>query len=100
VLRDKKVVGVFCAFFRAPLQLPLALKPKVLFFGIKKKWLIVRGAGVISLTCFFESLNYCRIGTAVSLRYMKIFTTILAFFNIKEKLSFAMVFFFWLSLGF
>ena len=48
--------------------IPLVLKQKVPFWGTNKKWLIIRGvAGVISLTCFFQSLNYLSIGTAVSL---------------------------------
>lgn len=81
------------------ITLPLALKTKSSFFGIKKKWLIVRGiAGVISLTCFFESLNYLSIGTAVSLRYTSpIFATILAFLILKEKIKLLQWFFFFLA---
>ena len=44
--------------------------------------------GVISLTCFFESLNYLDIGTAVSLRYTSpIFAAIFAVLFLKEKIK-------------
>ena len=70
--------------------IPLGLKlKKVSFFGTNKKWLIIRGiTGVISLTCFFQSLNYLSIGTAVSLRYTApIFAAIFALFFLKEKIK-------------
>ena len=69
--------------------IPLVLKQKVPFFGNNKKWLIIRGiTGVISLTCFFQSLNYLSIGTAVSLRYTApIFAAIFALFFLKEKIK-------------
>ncbi|MFT6066621.1 MAG: drug/metabolite transporter (DMT)-like permease, partial [Polaribacter sp.] len=39
--------------------IPLIIRHKIPFFGNNQKWLIIRGvAGVISLTCFFQSLNY------------------------------------------
>ncbi|MFC2127465.1 DMT family transporter [Bacteroidota bacterium] len=68
---------------------PLILKQKIPFFGNNKKWLLLRGAaGVISLTCFFQSLNYLALGTAVSLRYTSpIFAAILAFVFLKEKIK-------------
>lgn len=69
--------------------IPLVLKQKVPFWGTNKKWLIIRGvAGVISLTCFFQSLNYLSIGTAVSLRYTApIFAAIFALIFLKEKIK-------------
>lgn len=69
--------------------IPLVLKQKVPFWGTNKKWLIIRGiTGVISLTCFFQSLNYLSIGTAVSLRYTApIFAAIFALFFLKEKIK-------------
>lgn len=69
--------------------LPLLLKNKIPILGNKKKWLLLRGvAGVISLTCFFQSLNYLALGTAVSLRYTSpIFAAILAFVFLKEKIK-------------
>lgn len=69
--------------------IPLVLNQKVSFFGNNKKWLIIRGiAGVISLTCFFQSLNYLSIGTAVSLRYTApIFASIFALVFLKEKIK-------------
>jgi len=69
--------------------IPLIIKYKISFFGNNKKWLVIRGAaGVISLTCFFQSLNYLSVGTAVSLRYIApIFATIFAFIFLKEKIK-------------
>ena len=68
--------------------IPLILKYKIPILGNNKKWLLIRGvAGVISLTCFFESLNYLALGTAVSLRYISpIFAAIFAFIFLKEKI--------------
>ena len=79
-------------FFRSigtlAITLPLALKTKSSFFGVKKKWLIIRGiAGVISLTCFFESLNYTS----------PIFAAILAFLILKEKIKLLQWVFFFLA---
>lgn len=69
--------------------IPLALKLDTPFWGNQKKWLILRAvAGVISITCFFQSLNYLSIGTAVSLRYIApIFAAIFALFFLKEKIK-------------
>jgi drug/metabolite transporter (DMT)-like permease len=68
---------------------PLVIKQKIPFWGNNKKWLIIRGVtGVISLTCFFQSLNYLSIGTAVSLRYTApIFAAIFALIFLKEKIK-------------
>lgn len=68
---------------------PLIIKDKVPILGNNKKWLFLRGlAGVISLTCFFQSLNYLAVGTAVSLRYTSpIFATIFALIFLKEKIK-------------
>lgn len=69
--------------------IPLIIRHKIPFFGNNQKWLIVRAvAGVISLTCFFQSLNYLAIGTATSLRYTSpIFAAIFAFIFLKEKIK-------------
>jgi drug/metabolite transporter (DMT)-like permease len=69
--------------------IPLIIRHKIPFFGNNQKWLIIRGvAGVISLTCFFQSLNYLAIGTATSLRYTSpIFAVIFAFIFLKEKIK-------------
>lgn len=68
---------------------PLIVKNKIPILGNNKKWLLARGAaGVISLTCFFQSLNYLPLGTSVSLRYTSpIFAAILAFIFLKEKIK-------------
>jgi drug/metabolite transporter (DMT)-like permease len=69
--------------------IPLIIKAKIPILGNNKKWLILRGlAGVISLTCFFQSLNYLAVGTAVSLRYTSpIFAAIFALIFLKEKIK-------------
>lgn len=69
--------------------IPLIIKHKIPILGNNKKWLLLRAvAGVISLTCFFESLNYLSLGTAVSLRYTSpIFAAIFAFIFLKEKIK-------------
>ena len=69
--------------------IPLTIKYKVSILGTNKKWLLLRGvAGVISLTCFFQSLNYLAVGTAVSLRYTSpIFAAIFAMLFLKEKVK-------------
>lgn len=71
------------------ITVPLALKADVNFFGQKRKLLLLRGLlGVISLTCFFQCLNYLSMGTAVSLRYLSpIFAAIFAMFFLKEKIK-------------
>ena len=80
-------------FFRSigtvAITVPLALKSGVNFFGKNKKLLLLRGLlGVVSLTCFFQSLNYLSVGTAVSLRYLSpIFAAIFAVFFLKEKIK-------------
>jgi drug/metabolite transporter (DMT)-like permease len=69
--------------------IPLIFKRNIPILGNNKKWLFLRGlAGVISLTCFFQSLNYLALGTAVSLRYTSpIFAAIFAFLFLKEKIK-------------
>ena len=69
--------------------IPLIIKYKIPFFGNNKKWLLIRGAaGVISLTCFFQSLNYLAVGTAVSLRYTSpIFAAIFAYIFLNERVK-------------
>ncbi|MGK0413840.1 MAG: drug/metabolite transporter (DMT)-like permease [Polaribacter sp.] len=69
--------------------IPLIITRKIPFLGNQKKWLLIRAvAGVISLTCFFQSLNYLSLGTAVSMRYTSpIFAAIFAFIFLKEKIK-------------
>lgn len=80
-------------FFRSigtlAFTLPLLLKNKIPILGKNKKLLFIRGLiGVISLTCFFQSLNYLAVGTAVSLRYTSpIFAAIFALLFLKEKIK-------------
>lgn len=80
-------------FFRSlgtlAFTIPIVLKHKIPFLGNNKKLLLTRGFfGLISLTCFFESLQYLSVGTAVSLRYTApIFAGIFAMFFLKEKIK-------------
>jgi drug/metabolite transporter (DMT)-like permease len=69
--------------------IPLILKAKIPILGNNKKWLFLRGLfGVISLTCFFQSLNYLAIGTSVSIRYTSpIFAAIFALIFLKERVK-------------
>ena len=69
--------------------IPLVIKSKVPVLGNNKKLLFLRGVyGVISLTCFFQALDYLAVGTAVSLRYTSpIFAAIFALFFLKEKIK-------------
>jgi len=92
-----KYLGAFDAyqivFFRSIgtllFTVPLIIKAKIPMLGTNKKLLFLRGLfGVISLTCFFMSLNYLSLGTAVSLRYVSpIFGAIFALFFLKEKIK-------------
>lgn len=92
-----KYLGSFNAyqivFFRSIgtllFTIPLILKAKIPILGTNKKLLFLRGLfGVISLTCFFQSLNYLPVGTAVSLRYTSpIFAAIFALIYLKEKIK-------------
>ncbi|ARV07942.1 EamA family transporter [Polaribacter sp. SA4-10] len=80
-------------FFRSvgtlAFTIPLILKYRIPILGTHKKLLFIRGLiGVISLTCFFESLNYLAVGTAVSLRYTSpIFAAIFSLIFLKEKIK-------------
>lgn len=76
-------IGTLC------FTIPLVMRAKVSVLGSNKKLLLLRGVfGVISLTCFFQSLNYLAVGTAVSLRYTSpIFAAIFALIFLKEKIK-------------
>jgi drug/metabolite transporter (DMT)-like permease len=92
-----KYVAVFnvyqIVFFRSigtlAFTVPLILRHRIPILGNNKKLLLLRAvAGVISLTLFFQSLNYLDVGTAVSLRYTSpIFAAILALVFLKEKIK-------------
>jgi drug/metabolite transporter (DMT)-like permease len=80
-------------FFRSigtlAFTIPLILRYRIPVLGSNKKLLLLRAvAGVISLTFFFQSLNYLDVGTAVSLKYTSpIFAAILALIFLKEKIK-------------
>jgi len=80
-------------FFRAigtlAFTVPLIFKYKISFLENNKRLLFLRGAlGVVSLTLFFESLNYLSVGTAVSLRYTSpLFAAMFAYLLLKERIK-------------
>jgi len=90
-LRDFSVYQI--VFFRSIgtlfFTIPLILKSNISILGKNKKLLFARAFfGVISITCFFESLNYLDVGTAVSLRYTSpIFAIFFAIMFLKEKIK-------------
>lgn len=69
--------------------MPFLLHHKISILGNQKKWLVLRGlAGVTSMGLFFMSVEYLKIGSAVSLRYLSpIFATLLAVLFLKEKVK-------------
>ncbi len=69
--------------------IPLLLKLNISVLGKNKNLLLLRGVlGVLSLTCFFKSLNFLPLGTAVSLRYTApIFAILFAAIFLKEKVK-------------
>jgi len=104
VVKYLNVFNVYqIVFFRSigtlAFTIPLIIKYKIPVLGTHKKLLALRGvAGVISLTCFFQSLNYLAIGTAVSLRYTSpIFAAIFALIFLKEKIKLMQWFLFVIS---
>lgn len=94
IVKYLTVFGVYqIVFFRSIgtlfFTIPLIFKNKIPILGTNKKLLFLRAIlGVISLTCFFESLNYLAVGTSVSLRYTApIFAAIFAAIFLKEKIK-------------
>lgn len=71
------------------ITIPIVLHNKIPFFGKHKKLLSLRAVlGVISITCYFGSLNYLDVGTAISLRYTSpIFAAIFALIFLKESIK-------------
>ncbi|MBW1298052.1 EamA family transporter [Aquimarina litoralis] len=69
--------------------MPFLLYHKIPILGNQRKLLILRGlVGVTSMGLFFMSVEYLKIGSAVSLRYLSpIFATLLAVLFLKEKVK-------------
>lgn len=59
------------------------------FFGVNKKWLIIRGIfGTTALTLFFYTLDHLPLAIATTVQYLSpIFTVIIAVFLLKEKVN-------------
>lgn len=79
--------------------IPFLLKHKISVLGNNKKLLLTRAVlGVLSLTLFFQSLYYLKVGLAVSLRYVSpIFALLFASMILKERIRTPQVFFIVLS---
>jgi drug/metabolite transporter (DMT)-like permease len=65
------------------------------FFGINKKWLIIRGVfGTAALTIFFFTLDNLPLAVATTVQYLSpLFTVIIATFLLKEKVKYIQWFF-------
>ena len=87
-------------FFRALgslfFTIPFLIKNGISLRGNRKVLLVLRSVfGLISMICFFLSLKYINMGTAVSIRYIApIFAAIFAFFMLNEKVKPIQWFFF------
>ncbi|MDG1840823.1 MAG: DMT family transporter [Crocinitomicaceae bacterium] len=60
---------------------------KIPFFGVNKKWLLIRGVfGTTALTMFFFTLDNLPIAVATTVQYLSpVFTVIIATFLVSEK---------------
>lgn len=60
---------------------------KIPFFGVNKKWLLIRGVfGTTALTIFFFTLDNLPLAVATTVQYLSpIFTVIIATFLVSEK---------------
>ena len=60
---------------------------KIPFFGVNKKWLLIRGVfGTTALTMFFFTLDNLPLAVATTVQYLSpIFTVIIATFLVSEK---------------
>lgn len=61
---------------------------KLPFFGVNKKWLLIRGfAGMIALTMFFETIHHLPIAVASTVQYLApIFTMIFTMLFLGERI--------------
>jgi drug/metabolite transporter (DMT)-like permease len=61
---------------------------KLPFFGVNKKWLLIRGfAGMIALTLFFETIHHLPIAVASTVQYLApIFTMIFTMIFLGERI--------------
>lgn len=61
---------------------------KLPFFGVNKKWLLIRGfAGMIALTLFFETIHHLPIAVASTVQYLApIFTMIFTMVFLGERI--------------
>ena len=80
-------------FFRCVISLVICIAiiraKKIPFFGVNKKWLLIRGvAGSIGLTLFFYTLTNLPMAIATTIQYSSpIFTIIFAIYLNKQKVN-------------
>lgn len=80
-------------FFRSVVSLAISFAiirhKKIPFFGVNKKWLIIRGVfGATALTLFFYTLKNLPIAVATTVQYLSpVFTVIFAIFINREKVK-------------
>jgi drug/metabolite transporter (DMT)-like permease len=80
-------------FFRSIISLSICFviikRKKIPFFGVNKKWLIIRGFfGFTALTIFFYTIKNIPIAIATIVQYLSpIFTIIFAIFLLKQKVK-------------
>jgi drug/metabolite transporter (DMT)-like permease len=74
---------------------------KLPFFGVNKKWLIIRGAfGTAALTIFFFTLDHLPLAVATTVQYLSpLFTVIIATVLLKEKVKYIQWFFMIVAFG-
>lgn len=94
LLKHLTSYGTFqLVFFRSLTTLALTssllIYQKIPFFGKNKKILIKRGIfGALAMLCFFFSVGYISVGSAVSIRYISpIFAAILTVLFLKKNIS-------------
>jgi drug/metabolite transporter (DMT)-like permease len=70
---------------------------KIPFFGVNKKWLLIRAlSGIIALTIFFYTIHFLPLAIASTIQYLApIFTVLLAMHILKEHVKF----FQWIFIG-
>ncbi|NOQ74423.1 MAG: EamA family transporter [Crocinitomix sp.] len=80
-------------FFRCVISLVICIAiiraKKIPFFGVNKKWLLIRGvAGSIGLTLFFFTLTHLPLAIATTIQYSSpIFTIVFAIYLNKQKVN-------------
>ncbi|MCB0733418.1 MAG: DMT family transporter [Bacteroidetes bacterium] len=98
------IPSVEIVFFRAVISFVLSLffvlRKRISPWGTNKKVLLLRGLfGTVALICFFYTLHVMPLASAMVIHYLSpLFTALIAHFALKERLKFATLIFFLISL--